>query len=79
MSMMNFWKENFCPERMLSDLMFLNFLQREQRQMSRSEDLDAAQEIRVMLFEQVGQVEEGFRIPLWNRKSLACSSASLIA
>ena len=66
---------------MLSARMFLNFLHGVQCQLSRSEDFDASHVhvIRTMFVEQLVQSMEDFRIPLWWRKSRACSSVSVIA
>ena len=47
--------------------------------MRRSGDLEAEQAVRVMAAEQLVQDIEDFRIPLWDRKSLACSCLSVIA
>ena len=58
--------------------MFLNLLQGGQRQMSRSEDLEAVQGISAMGEVQEGQVIPDISILLWNRKSRACSSESVM-
>ena len=71
--------DSFCPDSTLSDCIFLNFLQGVHRQMSRSGDFNLEQATRVMLEEQLWQGIEDFRMPLWNKKSLACSSVSVIA
>ena len=47
--------------------------------MRRSGDLEAEQAVRVMAAEQLVQDIKDFRIPLWVRKSLACSCLSVIA
>ena len=47
--------------------------------MRRSGDLEAEQAVRVMAVEQEEQGREDSRIPLWKRKSLACSSVSVRA
>jgi hypothetical protein len=44
----------------------------------RSGDFDAEQATKFISMEQLGQGIEVFRIPLWNKKSLACSSESVI-
>ena len=66
-------KDSSCPERALSIRMFLTFLQRGQRHISKSEDLEAKQGISFMGVLQKKQESVCFRIPLRNRKSLACS------
>ena len=73
-------RDNFCPERTLSDRMFLKRLQGGHRQIRRSEDFEEEQATRVIGEEQPGQdmVLVALRIPLWNRNSLACSSVSVI-
>ena len=57
--------------------MFLIFLNGEQRLMKRSGDLDAEQATKIILAEQPGHGIEVFRSPLWNKKSLTCSSVSM--
>jgi len=59
--------------------MFLYFLQGEHRQIRRSGDLVAEQGVRVMAAEQEVQDMVDSKIPLRNRKSLACPSSSEIA
>ena len=76
--MRNCCKESFCPERALSVRMFLNFLQGGQRHISKPGDLEAEQGIRFMVVLQEEQESVCFRIPLRNRKSLACSSVSVM-
>ena len=78
-SIRNTGKDSFCPDSTLSDRIFLYFLQGVHRQISRSGDFDLEQATRVMLEEQLWQDIEDFRMPLWNKKSLACSSVSVIA
>jgi hypothetical protein len=58
--------------------MFLNFLQGEQRHIRRSGDFDAKQATKFTSAKLLGQGIEVFRIPLWNKKSLASSSESVI-
>ncbi len=76
--MRNCCKESFCPERALSDRMFLNFLQGVHRHINKSGDLEAEQAIRFIGELQAEQYRVGFSIPLRNRKSLACSSVSVM-
>ena len=47
--------------------------------MRRSGGLEAEQAVRVMTAKQLVKDIENFRIPLWDRKSLACSCLSVIA
>ena len=58
MSIMNFLKESFCPERTFAKL------QGEKRQMRGSADLDVEQETRVPLEQQLVKDIEEFRIHL---------------
>ena len=64
---------SFCPERTLSVLIFLYFLQGEQHHISPSGDFEDEQGGRNIDSLHPGQDMELFRMFLWNRKSRAFS------
>ena len=64
---------SFCPERTLSVLIFLYFLQGEQRHISPSEDFEVEQGVWNIDSLHPGQDMEFFRMFFWNRKSRAFS------
>jgi hypothetical protein len=77
MNIRNVCRASFCPKRTLSVLMFSNFLQGEQRQMRRSGDFCGASYHYQRHIREPEKEIVDFRIPLWNRKSLAFSCLSL--
>jgi hypothetical protein len=72
-SWMKVFSAIFCPERVLSILMFLYFLQGEHRQISQSGDLEKEQGTRDIAVLHPGQDLEFFSRFFWKRKSRAFS------